>query len=102
MSGVTDEMIEVATKTFWQWHGEGHAAAQRALLAAVYPLIRDQVRKQALEDAAKLVEPKQPRPCDCETCYCANRDDAATVVAWDADTATAATIREMEDQSDGR
>ncbi|KRR10837.1 hypothetical protein CQ12_21455 [Bradyrhizobium jicamae] len=53
------------------------------------------VRADTIEECAKLVEPKGPRPCDCEPfgCYCHNNGDAAAVAAWDADMATAAMIR---------
>jgi hypothetical protein len=47
------------------------------------------------EAAAKLVEPKVPRPCDCESCYCHNSDDAAAVLAWDQSVGDAARIRAL-------
>ena len=58
----------------------------RAALAVAEPVIRDK--------CAKIIEPSFPRPCDCETCYCGNRDDAERVAAWDEATANAKAIRE--------
>jgi hypothetical protein len=52
-------------------------------------------RSEAYEIAARLVEPKSPRPCDCERCYCGNRGDAESVAAWDADAANAKAIRSL-------
>jgi hypothetical protein len=36
------------------------------------------------EACAKLVEPKNPRPCDCTSCDCGNSGDLRAVVEWDA------------------
>jgi hypothetical protein len=47
----------------------------------------------AIEECAKMVEPKKPRPCDCERCHCHNTGDAEAVAAWDADSAMAKAIR---------
>jgi hypothetical protein len=46
----------------------------------------------AIEEAAKLVRPKKPRPCDCERCYCGNHGDLEAVAVWDADKANADAI----------
>lgn len=48
-----------------------------------------------IEAAARLVEPKRPRPCDCERCDCHNSGDLAAVTAWDADAAAAKAIRAL-------
>ncbi|MDI3563521.1 hypothetical protein [Bradyrhizobium sp. Arg816] len=53
----------------------------------------EQARAQAFEEAAKVVEPKGSRPCDCERCYCHNQGDAEAVASWDAGMATAKAIR---------
>jgi hypothetical protein len=59
--------------------------------------IKEQARVEAIEECAKAIEPKGPRPCDCEPfgCYCKNYDDAQTVAAWDADMANANRIRAL-------
>lgn len=56
-----------------------------------------QVKLDTIEACAKLVEPKGPRPCDCEPagCYCHNTGDAAAVAGWDADMAAANSIRAL-------
>ena len=45
------------------------------------------------EACAKLVAPKVPRPCDCESCDCGNKDDAQRVAEWDAENLAATAIR---------
>ena len=59
---------------------------------------RGVARAKALEEAAKAVEPKRPRPCDCDTCYCGNHGDMEAVAAWDADAAAAKSIRALKDK----
>lgn len=56
------------------------------------------IRAQAFEEAAKLVEPANPRPCDCDRCYCGNNGDAEAVAQWDADTFSAKSIRALIDR----
>lgn len=43
----------------------------------------NQVRKAYILEAAALLEPKGPRPCDCDTCDCGNTGDLREVEAWD-------------------
>lgn len=56
-----------------------------------------QARRDAFEEAAKLIGPHGPRPCDCEPwgCCCQNPSDTAAVAAWDQETALAASIRAL-------
>lgn len=51
------------------------------------------IRAAVFEEAAKIIEPKRPRPCDCERCNCGNYGDAEAVAAWDAENVAAAAIR---------
>lgn len=51
--------------------------------------------RAAYERAAQLVEPKSPRPCDCEVCDCGNSGDLSAVVQWDEATRLAADIRAL-------
>ena len=51
---------------------------------------------EVLELAAKAIEPKRPRPCDCERCNCGNPGDTAAVSAWDDATKSAELIRYMK------
>lgn len=44
----------------------------------------DQIRIEALREAAEVVRPRGERPCDCESCYCSNPGDAQAVADWDA------------------
>ena len=44
----------------------------------------DQIRREALREAAEVVRPRGERPCDCESCYCSNPGDAQAVADWDA------------------
>lgn len=53
----------------------------------------DATRREAMEYAAKIVEPKYARPCDCDQCDCLNTDEAERVARWDEATASAAAIR---------
>lgn len=53
------------------------------------------IRAAALEEAAKVVAPSKPRPCDCESCYCGNAGDAETVAMWDAENWAAKRIRAL-------
>jgi sulfur relay (sulfurtransferase) DsrC/TusE family protein len=70
-----------------EWGAKDYFLTQaRAALAVAEPVIREQ--------CAKIIEPSFPRPCDCEDCYCGNRDDAERVAAWDEATANAKAIRE--------
>ena len=45
------------------------------------------------EACAKLAAPKAPRPCECESCDCGNKDDAQRVAEWDAENFAATAIR---------
>lgn len=93
-----EELIEKMAKAAWESDGICSWGAVRALgkqiylreacaaLAVAEPMIR--------EECAKIIEPSFPRPCDCETCYCGNRDDAERVAAWDEAAANAKAIRE--------
>ena len=54
-----------------------------------------QAVRDALEEAAKVVAPKTPRPCACESCDCGNQDDAQRVAEWDAENAAASAIRAL-------
>lgn len=49
-------------------------------------------RNKALDEAAALVSPSRERPCDCDSCYCHNSDDAQSVAVWDANTSIAKAI----------
>ena len=55
MSGVTDEMIEAAFRDV-ELPCVVSAECIRQIVKVLSPLIRDQVRKQALEDAARVCE----------------------------------------------
>jgi hypothetical protein len=54
-----------------------------------------------IEMCAQAVEPKSPRPCDCEGCYCGNKGDAAAVDFWDAESNAADAIRALKGTVDG-
>lgn len=56
-------------------------------------------RNEAVEACARIVEPKGPRPCDCERCYCHNSGDADAVSRWDEATANAKAIRSLSHAS---
>jgi len=58
-----------------------------------------QFRRDALEEAAKLAEPRNKRPCDCECCDCGNKDDAQRVAEWDAENSVAVAIRKLKDET---
>lgn len=73
---------------------EFNARVQAKLLA--------DIERETIERCAKLVEPKRPRPCDCEPrgCYCHNQGDEADVTAWDADAYNAKAIRSLSPARD--
>ncbi|MET4210482.1 hypothetical protein [Bradyrhizobium sp. LA2.1] len=88
--------------------GDENLAQQAVALAALNGLFDHvpdaaqsvQVRLATIEECAKLVEPKQPRPCDCERCYCSNRGDMEAVASWDADAYNAKAIRALAEPVD--
>lgn len=49
--------------------------------------------EQEREECAKIVEPKGPRPCGCDYCYCSNIGDAQMCAGWDAEDYAATAIR---------
>jgi hypothetical protein len=48
-----------------------------------------------IEQCAKVIEPKTPRPCDCDVCDCGNSGDMRAVAWWDEAMANAAAIRAL-------
>jgi len=52
-------------------------------------------RSAAIEECARLVEPKAVRPCDCERCNCGNIGSAEDVASWDSAAELAKQIRNM-------
>jgi hypothetical protein len=61
--------------------------------AAIRADERAAIRREAFEEAAEAIEPKGPRPCDCDRCYCDKSQDAEQVAAWDEAMANATAIR---------
>jgi hypothetical protein len=59
------------------------------------PLYAHPTSAEIIERCAKVVEPKGPRPCDCDRCYCGNIGDAEAVAAWDSDNFNANAIRAL-------
>lgn len=57
--------------------------------------LAEQVRQDTIEACAQVVEPKGPRPCDCERCTCSNLGDAEAVAAWEAEASNAKAIRAL-------
>ena len=51
---------------------------------------------EVLEEAAREVEPKGPRPCDCDSCDCGNSGDLRAVAWWDEAAANADAIRALK------
>ena len=45
------------------------------------------------EECAKIVEPKTPRSCDCESCDCGNSTSARMVAEWDESASIVKAIR---------
>lgn len=68
---------------------------ERDALAARLALVDDDALVER-ERCAKKIEPAGPRPCDCDSCDCGNKDDAERVAAWDEAMANAAAIRSGE------
>jgi hypothetical protein len=54
---------------------------------------RDAIRADERERCAKVAEPKGPRPCDCDRCYCGNPGDTEAVAVWDTEDFIARSIR---------
>lgn len=69
----------------------GFDAVMRENIAEIVRITRE----TTVEECARLVEPKRPRPCDCERCNCHNQGDAEDVAAWDSDAASAKAIRAL-------
>jgi hypothetical protein len=81
------ERLEVAFEAYWAAEGGTFKGIEAAIAAYL-----ETERRKIIEECAKVVEPKQPRPCDCERCDCGNHGDMAAVAAWDADAANARAI----------
>lgn len=75
-------------------------AALRSLPSATAaisaPVEEGAIWNEAIEAAAKQIEPGYQRGCDCEFCDCGNRGDAQRVATWDSDTIGAAMIRKLK------
>lgn len=65
-------------------------------LYAVAPVPEGGDRDAIIEECAKAIEPRNGRGCDCERCDCGNSGDANRVAQWDADMASARTIRALK------
>ena len=52
---------------------------------------------EKLRQAAEI----PPRPCDCDTCTCGNKDDARDVALWDAKYGSNQPIVRFSDDEDG-
>lgn len=95
----TNRAIHDAIATSLQRNGLTHSGIQEAVQAVqnLYRAVPQPVgvREAVIEQCAKLVEPKRPRPCDCERCDCGNSGDLEAVAAWDADAANAKAIRAL-------
>lgn len=73
------------------WTGTCQKAYDEAMAALSSPRVED-VRREALEEAAKVVEPTNGPPCDCITlhddewwmprCDCRNGGDADEAQSW--------------------
>lgn len=95
------EVINDAVATAIQWSDKTYASAvMEALHGAGFVILPksevEAIRDKALEDAADLMKPKRPRPCDCEYCVCGKMEDWAEVTRWDADAMNAIAIRKLK------
>lgn len=59
--------------------------------------IAEQRAREMQERCAQAIDPKDRRPCDCDSCYCGNLGDAQAVADWDACKAAAACIRAIKE-----
>jgi hypothetical protein len=85
-SCVFDAFLPNGERAFRMWRlYDEHA---RAAYAAAFPFIRERM--------AKRLDPKGPRPCDCDRRYCDKAQDAAEVSAWDEQQTNATAIRELQ------
>ena len=82
--------LDAAFEAYWAAEG----GTFKSIEAAISSYLKAE-RGKIVEECAKIVEPKRPRPCDCERCDCGNHGDLAEVAAWDADMANAKAIRAL-------
>jgi hypothetical protein len=66
------------------------ASISQALLSAY-----ERGRKEGIEEAAKVVGPTGPRPCNCDRCDCMNAGDLEAVTSWDIQSGFEAAIRQL-------
>ena len=76
------------------YYKKGSVEASVDFEAIILPAALAKVAAAEREACAKLVEPKNPRPCDCTSCDCSNSGDLRAVVEWDAAVFSANLIRE--------
>jgi hypothetical protein len=85
------------------YHNE-HATVSQSYETALdlaQKLVASPSRDEIVEECAKAIYPKQPRPCDCDRCDCYNQGDAEAVARWDSDAAAAKTIRALKGLPNG-
>ena len=90
MTTLDKARLDAAFEAYWAAEG----GTLKGIEAAISAYLKGE-RGKIVEECAKLVEPKGPRPCDCERCDCGNHGDMAAVAAWDADAANARAIRAL-------
>ncbi len=76
------DMARLAGFSSWALQTPKDLEAFAALVAAA--------EREAL---LQVIEPKNPRPCDCTSCDCGNSGDLRAVADWDAATFSAYLIR---------
>jgi hypothetical protein len=100
---VTDrEQFEAHIKTAAWYRVLSEAAKEDDESASVFRMARmaaseawQASRRAALDEAAKLVSPGRPRPCDCDVCDCGNAGDMRAVAWWDESALNANAIRSL-------
>jgi hypothetical protein len=86
-----DELTKVVTQAIWRELSPPFDSVKyrRELVHTAINIV--------LEEAAKMIDNKGPRPCDCTACYCGKPEDAAAVAAWDTTANEVAVIRAMKE-----
>jgi len=78
---------------FERYKGEDGKRKAYMMLPEEFEAFAKLVAAAEREACAKVIEPKNPRPCDCTSCDCGNSGDLRAVVDWDAAVFSANLIR---------
>jgi hypothetical protein len=75
---------------------EEYAQRNGASAWSHHAIFNEHFARLVMEEAAKVCDPKNKRPCDCIRCDCGNQGNAEAVSSWDSQAFCAQAIRSMK------